>query len=254
MNKTVGRHALVTGGGTGIGAAIALALANAGVAVTVTGRRENVLQDFSRKHDLIHPVCGDVTDQQSVEKMFAEARKKTGPVDIIIANAGAAQSAPLCQTDLALWNQMISVNLTGTFLTFAEGARQLDKGRWARFIAVASTAGLKGYPYVSAYCAAKHGVIGLIRSMAVELAADNVTVNAICPGFTETELLARTVHNITDKTGMSKAAARSSLVSGSLLDRFVSPQEVAAAVMWLVGPGSDAITGQNISVSGGETW
>jgi len=247
MADLTGKHALITGGGTGIGAAIALAMAKAGANVTITGRRLDVLKTHSNNHDLIKPVAGDVTDAASVQKMFL-------PVNIVVANAGAAQSAPLARTDLTLWDEMMSVNLTGTYLTFRQGLEEMKKSKWGRLVAIASTAGLKGYPYVSAYSAAKHGVIGLTRSLAVELATSNITVNAICPGFTETALLADTLKNITDKTGMSEEAARQTLASDNLLGRFVRPDEVAAAVMWLVQPGSDAITGQAISVSGGETW
>ncbi len=258
MADLTGKHALITGGGTGIGAAIALAMADAGAHVTITGRRLDVLKTHSDRHDLINPVVGDVTDAASVQKMFLMASDLSGPVNIVVANAGAAQSAPLAKTDLTLWDEMMSVNLTGTYLTFRqgleEGLAEMKKSKWGRLIAIASTAGLKGYPYVAAYSAAKHGVIGLTRSLAVELAASNITVNAICPGFTETALLADSLKNITDKTGMSEEAARQTLASDNLLGRFVRPDEVAAAVMWLVQPGSDAITGQAISVSGGETW
>ncbi len=254
MADLTGKHALITGGGTGIGAAIALAMADAGAHVTIAGRRLDVLKTHSDRHDLIKPVVGDVTDAASVQKMFLKASDLSGPVNIVVANAGAAQSAPLARTDLTLWDEMMSVNLTGTYLTFRQGLEEMKKSKWGRLVAIASTAGLKGYPYVSAYSAAKHGVIGLTRSLAVELATSNITVNAICPGFTETALLADTLKNITDKTGMSEEAARQTLASDNLLGRFVRPDEVAAAVMWLVRPGSDAITGQAISVSGGETW
>ena len=208
MADLTGKHALITGGGTGIGAAIALAMADAGAHVTIAGRRLDVLKTHSDRHDLIKPVVGDVTDAASVQKMFLKASDLSGPVNIVVANAGAAQSAPLARTDLTLWDEMMSVNLTGTYLTFRQGLEEMKKSKWGRLVAIASTAGLKGYPYVSAYSAAKHGVIGLTRSLAVELATSNITVNAICPGFTETALLADTLKNITDKTGMSEEAAR----------------------------------------------
>ncbi len=249
-----GKHALITGGGTGIGAAIAVQMADAGANVTITGRRRDVLEAHSARHERIKPVAGDVTDANSVANMFAEARKTFGPVNIVVANAGAAQSAPLSKTSLDLWEQMLSVNLTGTFLTLQAGLQDMEKLPWGRLIAIASTAGLKGYSYVSAYCAAKHGVVGLTRSLAGELATTGITVNAICPGFTETGLLADTLKNITEKTGMSESAARKSLAACNMQGRIIQPDEVASAALWLVGPGSDAITGQAISVSGGETW
>jgi len=254
MANLEGKHALITGGGTGIGAAIALQMAEAGASVTITGRRLEVLEAHSSRHRQINPVAGDVTDADSVARMFAAARATSGPVEIVIANAGVAKSAPLSKTGLDLWNQMLSVNLTGAFLTLQAGVQNMDKSQWGRLITIASTAGLKGYPYVSAYCAAKHGVVGLTRSLAAELASTGITVNAICPGFTETSLLADTLKNITEKTGMSESAARKSLAASNMQGKIISPCEVAAAAMWLVGPGSDAITGQAISVSGGETW
>ncbi|MEM8646518.1 MAG: SDR family NAD(P)-dependent oxidoreductase [Pseudomonadota bacterium] len=250
MTDLSGKTALVTGGGTGVGAAIAAALAEAGAKTTICGRREEPLKVLAEQHSAMSWATADITDEVAVTELF-EAR---GPFDIVIANAGAAQSAPLARTDLAQWQRMIDVNLTGTFLTLREAQRALGKADWGRLIAIASTAGLKGYGYVAPYCAAKHGVVGLIRALALETAGRGITANAVCPGFTETPLLEESIANIVAKTGQSEADARAALTKTNPLGRFIQPEEVAAAVLWLVGNGSDAITGQAISVSGGETW
>lgn len=250
MANLTGKTALVTGGGTGVGAAIAAALAEAGAATTICGRREAPLKEVAAGHTNISWATADITDESAVAKLFADH----GPFQIVIANAGAAESAPLSRTSLEQWQRMIDVNLTGSFLTFREAQRSLGKSDWGRLIAIASTAGLKGYGYVAPYCAAKHGVVGLIRALATETAGSGLTANAVCPGFTDTPLLEESIANIAAKTGKSKDEARKALAKTNPLGRFISPEEVAAAVLWLVGPGSDAITGQAISVSGGETW
>lgn len=249
-----GKHALITGGGTGVGAAIALALANSGADVTVAGRRAGPLTALTKENPKIHAVTADVTNERSVASMFSVARESCGPVDIVVANAGAAESAPLGKTDLAMWERMLAVNLTGTFLTLREGLNGMAGKNRGHLIAISSTAGLKGYAYVAAYSAAKHGVIGLVRSLALETATKGITVNALCPGFTETPLLAASIANIVKKTGMSEEDARASLASTNPTGRFVQPEEVAAAVIWLCSDGASSITGQSISISGGETW
>jgi len=254
MTDLTGKVALVTGGGSGIGAAIALELAKAGANVMITGRRQKPLDELCKQHQQIKAITGDITDHTSVAEIFAATRNALGPADIVVANAGSAQSAPFAKTTLDQWNHMLEVNLTGVFLTFKQGLSEMNKSGWGRLISIASTAGLKGYGYVAPYCAAKHGVIGLTRSLAIETARSGITVNAVCPGFTETDMLADSIANIVEKTGMSEQDARHSLTGSNPMGRFIQPHEVAASVMWLVGPGSDAITGQAISVSGGETW
>ncbi|MFZ3584144.1 SDR family NAD(P)-dependent oxidoreductase [Loktanella sp. DJP18] len=248
MTDLTGRRALVTGGGTGLGADMARTLAQAGAEVWVAGRRHAPLQSLSDTHAGIRPVVVDVTDEASVKAMF----DTTGTCDIVIANAGASASAPFTRTDLAAWNAMIDVNLTGTFLTLKEAAIRLKGADWGRLIAVASTAGLKGYGYVTAYAAAKHGVIGMVKSAALELAQSGITVNALCPGFMETDMTENSVANIAVKTGMSREEARTSLEKMNPQHRLIRPAEVSAAMMWICGPGSEGITGQALAIAAGE--
>ncbi len=253
MRSHEGRHALVTGGGSGIGAAIVLALVGQGVRVTVLGRRSDVLHELVQQNpELLHAVCADVADAEQVVAAFAEANRRFGPVHILVNNAGQAVSAPFLKTDTALWQQMLSVNLTGTFnCTQAALPKMLQMG-WGRIVNVASTAGLAGYAYVAAYCAAKHGVIGLTKSLALEVARKGITVNAVCPGYTETDILRGSIANVVTKTGRSEADARAEFAKGNPQGRIVQPAEVADTVLWLCGEGASAITGQSISISGGE--
>jgi NAD(P)-dependent dehydrogenase (short-subunit alcohol dehydrogenase family) len=249
MSTLAGRAALVTGGGTGLGADLARGLAAAGAEVWIAGRTAARLEEVAASAARIRPVVADVTDEASVAAMF----DRVGVPEIVIANAGASESAPLARTGLEAWERMLSVNLTGVFLTFREAMRRLGKAPdWGRLIAVASTAGLKGYPYVSAYTAAKHGVVGLVRAAALETARTGVTVNALCPGFLDTEMTERSIANIVDKTGMNAEDARASLEAMSPQRRLIRPAEITAAALWLCGPGSEGITGQAIAIAGGE--
>jgi len=245
-----GSHALVTGGGSGIGRAIALALAEAGIEVTICGRRQDALDAVD--HPRVHGVAADVTDQASIAALYDIAQAARGPFDIIIANAGAAMSAPAARVTPDDWQASLAVNLTGAFLSVQPAIAPMTRAGRGRIVFIASTAGLRGYAYVAPYVAAKHGVVGLMRALAAETAKSGVTVNAVCPGFTETEMLARSLDEITAKTGRSEEQARAALVNPQ--GRFVTPEEVAAAVLWLVSHAGRSVTGQAISVSGGETW
>ncbi|MDF0599713.1 SDR family NAD(P)-dependent oxidoreductase [Psychromarinibacter sp. C21-152] len=243
-----GKSALVTGGGSGTGAAIALTLAEAGAAVTICGRRAAPLDAVAAGHAGIRPAVCDVTEEAAVARLMAEAAP-----DIVVANAGASESAPFVKTELDAFRRMVEVNLVGSFLTLREGARAMQGKPWGRLIAIASTAGLKGYPYVAPYSAAKHGVVGMVKSVALELARKGVTANAVCPGFLDTEMTDRSIAKIVEKTGRSPEEARAALEATNPMHRLVPPEDVAKTVLWLCSEGTDMITGQCISVSGGET-
>jgi NAD(P)-dependent dehydrogenase (short-subunit alcohol dehydrogenase family) len=247
-----GSHALVTGGGSGVGRAIVLALASAGARVTICGRRRDVLDAVAAEAANIHPLVADVADEASVAALYREAEAARGPFSIVVANAGIAESAPAHKTTLDQWNRILTVNLTGAFLTVRPALAGMTKAGSGRVVFIASIAGLAGGPYIAPYVASKHGVVGLTRALAAEYAKAGLTVNAVCPGFVETEMLESSIANIVAKTGRSAEEARASLVSGNPQGRVIQPDEVADAVLWLCGDGARSVNGQAITLSGGQ--
>jgi 3-hydroxybutyrate dehydrogenase len=244
-------HALVTGGGRGIGRAIASALVNAGATVTVVGRHRGTLEEAVAAGDAHFAEVADVADQAAIGAAIAAAVGRQ-PIDILVANAGIAESAPFAKSDATLFRRMMDVNLMGVVYAIQAVLPVMKDRPHGRIIAIASTAGLKGYAYVSAYSAAKHAVIGLVRSLALELASTRVTVNAVCPGFTDTDLVAGSIDNIIKKTGRSREQAIAELSRHNPQGRLVTPAEVADTVLWLCGEAASSITGQAIAVAGGE--
>ena len=245
-----GKRILVTGGGSGLGRVLAEDFAAAGGDVHICGRRPEPLQVVT---DATHGITAhilDVTDETATDAMF----ESIGHADIVIANAGIAESAPLNRTSTEMWHRIMAVNLTGCFLTFRAGLQQLRNAKcsWGRLIAISSITGLSGHRYASAYSASKHGVNGLVRSTAAELASSGITANALCPGYLDTEMTDRSIDNIIAKTGKSREDATGALAEMSPLGRLITPQEVSTAALWLCGPGSDAVNGQTIAINGGE--
>jgi NAD(P)-dependent dehydrogenase (short-subunit alcohol dehydrogenase family) len=244
-----GKHALVTGGGSGIGATVAVAFAEAGASVVICGRRQQQLDETVARHKNIQAEVADVTDQASIAQLYGR-----GPFDIVVANAGGAESAPAEKISAALWTKTLNVNLTGAFFTVQPALAGMRAKKWGRIVFIASTAGIRAAPYIAPYVAAKHGVIGLMRTLALETAKDGITVNAVCPSYTETPMLEQAVARIVATTKRSADEARAMLAARNPQGRFITTDEVAGAVLWLCADGSRSITGQTIALSGGETW
>jgi NAD(P)-dependent dehydrogenase (short-subunit alcohol dehydrogenase family) len=251
MGMLDGCHALITGGGTGIGAAIARALAAEGAALSLVGRRKQPLEAMAKVLPKASAIVADVTKEEDCAAMAKTACAAHGPIDIVIANAGLASSAPAGMIDLKHWQQAIDVNLTGAFLTVSAALADVTRTPGGRIVFIASTAGLKGYPYVAAYVAAKHGVVGLMRALSVEFAGKGVTVNAVCPGFTDTPLLEAAATTIAAKTGRGALAARAELAMDNAHGRLITPEEVAQSVLFLCSPDASSINGQALAVGGG---
>lgn len=250
-------HAVITGGGRGIGAAIAETLARIGAAVSLIGRNAQTLQatanriakDYGVK---VATAPADVADEAAVKKAMATLKEALGAPTILVNNAGVAISSPFLKSDAAFWCKTLNIDLMGAvYCTQAVLPAMLD-AKWGRIINIASTAGVVGYAYVTAYCAAKHGMIGLTRALALETARTGVTVNAVCPGYADTDMTAQTIANIVNKTGRTRDEAIASLVSHNPQGRLIQPQEVADTVAWLCGENSSSVTGQSIIVAGGE--
>ncbi|MGB8267443.1 MAG: SDR family NAD(P)-dependent oxidoreductase [Candidatus Velthaea sp.] len=250
-----GKHALVTGAGTGIGAATATALANAGARVSLLGIERTELDVHAATlapGARAHVVVADVSDAGAVGAAFGSARAANGSIDILVNNAGIGTMAPLAQTDDLLWARTLATNLTGTFVCTRAVLAAMATAGWGRVVNVASVAGLTGSPYMVAYAASKHGVVGLTRALASEFAAKGVTVNAVCPGFTQTPMLERSIATIVEKTKRAQETATAALLANSPLGRFVRPEEVAATIVWLCREEAAAITGQAIVIDGGQ--
>jgi NAD(P)-dependent dehydrogenase (short-subunit alcohol dehydrogenase family) len=246
------RHAFITGGGSGIGLAAARALAATGARLTLVGRSIDKVKAAAEEFDDAHALACDVTDETSVKTAFGEARDRYGSVDILINNAGQAPSAPFKKTDLAFWNNVLAVNLTGAFLCTHAALPDMQDAKWGRIVNVGSVCSLKGYAYVTAYCASKHGLLGLTRALAHETAKHGVTVNCVCPGYVDTPIITESVERITSKTALSQAEAHESLIQFNPQGRIITPDEVGAAIAYLCSDGAAATNGAALPITGGE--
>ena len=247
-----GKHALVTGGSRGIGRAVAAALARAGAEVTVVGRSEAALREAVAAGDAAGCLVADVTDAQAVARQVSAAQAVRGPIAILINNAGSVESGPFGKLDPAAFAAMWNVHVMGAVhATRAVLPGMVERG-FGRIVNIASTAGLKGYAYVSAYCAAKHALVGLTRALALETATRGVTVNAVCPGYTDTALVRDSIERVAGKTGREPADVLAEYVRDAPIRRLIKPQEVAAAVLYLCTAEAAAVTGTTLAIAGGE--
>ena len=247
-----GRHALVTGGGRGIGRATAAALSAAGAAVTVTGRGEAPLKDAVGRGDAAGFIIADVTDAATMESGIKAAVAARGAIDILVANAGAAESAPFMRTEPETFRRLFEINLIGVVHAIRAVLENMVARGFGRIVAVSSTAGLRGAPYISAYTASKHALNGLVRSLALETVKNGVTVNAVCPTYVDTDMTQGAVDNIVDKTGRTRDEALAGILKGRPMGRLVRPEEVAAAVLYFCSAEAAAVTGTTLAIAGGE--
>ncbi|TNF59951.1 MAG: SDR family oxidoreductase [Rhodobacteraceae bacterium] len=245
-----GKHALITGGGTGIGLAIARALVAEGAHVTITGRRQEVLEEVAGAG--MTPMAMDVRDEDDVVKKIAGAVDRNGPIQICVPNAGVAEGKAVHKTTMEFWRNMMATNLDGAFLTIRESLTSMRRTDWGRVITIASLAGLRGLKGAACYSASKHGMIGLTRSLSEDYLGTNYTFNAICPGYVATPIVDRNVISIAERAGISQEEALKIMVGSNRHQRLIAPEEVAAAVLWLVRPGSESINGQVVEIAGGQ--
>lgn len=246
------RHAVVTGGGSGVGEATAHALAAAGATVTIIGRRPEALEQVAATHTAITGFAADVTDRASLESALTSARAAAGPIDIMVASAGISSSKPFHRLSAHDLNELMAVNLNGVFHAFQIAYDDVRTRDWGRLIAVASTAGLTGYSYVSHYCASKHAVVGMVRALAQEAGPTGTTVNAVCPSYVDTPMTTRTVDNIVAQTGMAYDDALAALTAANPQGRLITPVEVAQSILWLCSDAAASVNGQAIPIDGGE--
>ncbi len=252
MTDLSGKHALVTGGGSGIGWASAQALRAAGATVTITGRRLGVLQEAVGESTGLYAQVMDVSDEASVQAAMVEAAKRAGPIDILVVNAGIAETAPTAKTSLDMWRRVMATNLDGAFLCCREVLPHMLASGWGRIISVASVAGLRGAKYTAAYAASKHGLIGLTRVLSEECMGTGITANALCPGFVRTPIVARSVQAIMARSSMTAAEAEAALSSSNRHGRLIEPEEVAAWVLHLCADAAGSVSGQTIEITGGQ--